>query len=121
MSAAIERQLKKLQFAKPIRSEKDPNKVFFRKIESLRLEVDSCYLIRLGEGITHPNSSSTVAANWNGGRVPPHDCYKCDVEALMAGMAKIQGLAYDEAAGRDLDDMWEGWVPIDELTVISKI
>lgn len=39
----------------------------------------------------------------------------------MSHMIKVAGVAYDYDNNKDLVDMWYGWLPIDEIEIISKL
>ena len=79
------------------------------------LKQDQCYLIEIKDSVLHPDENSTLASNWNGGRIPKNKYYKAEVVAKMANMIKFNGVSIN-----DDTDNWYGWIPVDQFIVINK-
>ena len=78
------------------------------------------YLINLNDKILNPSSNSTLAANWNSGRVPNHKLYKVEFLEKMGNMYKFNGIAVED--GVDLyNENWFGWIPEDCFKVEEKL
>ena len=58
------------------------------------------YLIELNDLALHPASNSTLASNWNAGKVPTYRCYKVELIDIMNDMYKFNGIAYEN--GQDV-------------------
>lgn len=95
--------------------------LFIPKINSIKLEVDNCYLIKLSENVVNPPSNSTLASNWNNGSVPKHYYYKVDISKIMGTMIKINGVAFDNVNQKDINELWCGWIPKNEIEIIKKL
>ena len=89
------------------------------KINSIKLEVGSYYLIELADALLNSTSLSMLVSNWNHGTHPISKYYKVDISAINGKMIKVVGLGYDPVNNKDLD-MWSGWLPINHITVIQK-
>ena len=46
---------------------------------------------------------------------------KCVVEQFLGKMVKITGIGYDEKNETDKSTSWEGWLPMDSITIIKEI
>ena len=86
------------------------------KISNKSLQQGAIYKISLSEAITNPSSSSTLAANWNAGKVPQHKEYLVEILDRMATMIKVNGIAVEDQA-----DNFYGWVPVDSIKILEKI
>lgn len=61
MNKFIKAALGKLKVAKPDKIE--GNEILFKKINSIKIEEDHCYLIKLSDSILYPSDNSTLASN----------------------------------------------------------
>ena len=84
-------------------------------------QVHKCYLLKIADFILHPSEESTLASNWNGGRIPNSQYYYAEVSQLMAKMVKISGCPYDPITQTTSNDVWEGWIPQDGLTLLKEL
>lgn len=84
-------------------------------------QVHHFYIVELGAHIINPPQTSTLASNWNGGRVPSRRYYKCEISNVMGNMVKIIGCGYDPETDSDCSDVWEGWVPQDGIKLIKEL
>lgn len=78
------------------------------------LHRNTLYRIRLSDTIVHPSSNSTLASNWNAGRVPKNYEYNVELLDIMNGMYKFNGVAVD-----DPSDCLFHWVPENGFEIIS--
>lgn len=121
MNKHIKDQLNQVKIARVPEFNEDTTHIFIKKQTTIKIEEDCCYLIKLNSSITNPTTTSTLASNWNNGSIPSHSYYKVDIQKIMAHMIKVTGVAYDYDNQKDLTDMWCGWLPLDEIEVISKL
>ena len=84
-------------------------------------QVHHFYIVELGAHIINPPQTSTLASNWNGGRIPTRKHYKCEISHVMGNMVKIIGCGYDPVTDTDYADVWEGWVPQDGIKILKEL
>ena len=89
--------------------------------EKLVFEENNYYLISLQPALLNPSSSSALESNYNEGRVPKHQYYKCEVKKILGQMIKIFGLAYDLDTDTDINETWTGWLPINSVDILQKL
>ena len=122
MNKIIEKQLKNLR---SVNLEFDTNttKIVIprtKEIVAEALNKGDVYLIELDEFLLQPSSNSTLASNWNFGKIPTHKMYKVEFLDKMGNMYKFNGIAYEN--GHDLyTDEWYGWFPEGKFKVIEKL
>lgn len=63
MNKHIKEQLKQVTLAKVPEFNDDTTHIFIKKQTTIKIEEDSCYLIKLSSSITSPTSTSTLASN----------------------------------------------------------
>ncbi len=95
--------------------------IFIPKITSIKIDVDCCYLVKLSDSIVHPQPNSTLATNWNQGRVPTHYYYKVDICKILGTMIQVNGVAYDYENQKDINELWSGWLPLKDIEVLCKL
>ena len=122
MNKIIKQQLEKLKSVKI--TFKDSDKTIFipktTEIIQEAMEVGNIYLIKLDKKMLNPTTNSTLASNWNGGRVPTQEVYKAELLDIMNNMYKFNGIAVKD--GIDLySENWFGWVPKEYFEILSKI
>ena len=84
------------------------------------LNVGNIYLIELEDFVINPQSNSTLASNWNAGKVPKYKYYKAEFLEKMGNMYKFNGIAYDH--NQDIySENWFGWFPENGFKVLEKI
>ena len=85
------------------------------KITGASLKKGAVYRVKFLESVTNPSQGSTLASNWNAGKVPKHSEYLAEVIDKLGNMIKFNGVAIE-----DQTDNFYGWAPIDCFEVISK-
>lgn len=122
MNEKIKKQLARCVEAEIPAFDDDTREITVRKKKTIKLEEDFIYIIEIGHTTRFPPITSTLAENWNSGSIPSHKYYKCDVNKIIAGqMIKVTGVAYDLDNKKDLDDVWSGWLPLNDIKVIERI
>lgn len=121
MNKIIKEQLKKCKVANIPHFDDSTTTLIINKYEEVIVKEGEYYIIQLQNAITNPTGNSVLASNWNGGSVPRHSCYKCEITKVLGKMIKINGLAYDLEKGTDLDEMWTGWLPLGGITLVKKL
>ncbi len=117
MSERLTRELGKLKYASVTKL--NDEHYIINKATKLHLEIDRCYLIRLGDSVYNPNT--ILSSNWNGGRIPRGRFYQVHVDTIMSNMVKITGVGYMDANCSIFADNWFGWLPIEDVEVIRKL
>lgn len=118
----IKEQLEKVEQAKI--GEYDPIKNCYHipKYTEVEYKVDGCYLVSLDDKLLNPTSNEILVSNFNGGDYPRQKYMKISVvQKLGNNMIKVVGLYYDYINKVDINTMWSGWLPIDQLTLINEL
>lgn len=113
MSKQLENELARLNAFKV-----DTNHYHINKDATIRVLVDKCYLIQVHDSIFDANSILTV--NWNRGVVPKCRFYKIDVIKVVQNMINVNGLGYNYNP-MQVEDRFNGWLPLEEIDVLSEI
>lgn len=117
MNKIIKEQLKKVT-ATNIQFTDDTQNIFIPKtikIINSSLKKGDVYLIHLFDSVANPSSSSTLASNWNAGKVPKNDTYIAEIINNMSKMIKVNGVSVVD----DTDNFY-GWLPYDGFEVLEK-
>ena len=84
------------------------------------IKKDVLYFIELFDFIINPDINSTLASNWNNGKVPKYKYYKVELVERMGNMVKLNGIAVVD--GKDiLTESWYGWIPLDGFKIIGVV
>jgi len=76
------------------------------------------YIIELEDFILNPLANSTLASNWNAGKVPKYKQYKVEFLEKIGTMYKFNGIALNN--GQEIyTENWYGWFPENSFKVIS--
>jgi hypothetical protein len=97
---------------------KEDTKIFIPrsiKILNSSLQIGGVYKIKLDDSITNPLQGSTLASNWNNGKVPEYSVYIAEILDCMANMIKINGVAEDNPVSQFI-----GWLPTSGFETLSK-
>lgn len=117
----IESELAKVSVATVGPYDAESRTYFIPKHVDLSLEADNCYLIKVSEAVVAPKGNDMLSSNWNNGTHPACRFMKVDVTKLLGTMAQVNGVYYDNDAKADLNGMWSGWIPVDQIEIISKL
>ena len=85
------------------------------KITGASLKKGHIYRVKFEDFIVNPNQSSTLASNWNAGKVPKHNEYFAEVIDKLGNMIKFNGVAVE-----DQTDNFYGWIPDEGFEVINE-
>lgn len=118
MTELIKNQLKQVQYADLSNFNEDTATYIIKRRVDVKIEVDSCYIIRLKPSA---RSNMAVMINWNNGSMPSFNCLKADISKIMGKMIKVVAVGYDEQSQQDIAKFWSGWLHIDDIEVISII
>ena len=86
----------------------------------LALVEGQVYVIELEDFILNPLQNSTLASNWNSGKVPKYKRYQVEFIQKMSNMYKFNGVALDNNQPI-YSENWFGWFPEEGFKVISLL
>lgn len=122
MNKLIEKELSKVKLADLSNYNSITNEYIIPKYIPLNLKVNSCYIIRLSNSLLFPQDNFVFASNWNKGSVPTHKYYKVQVLKVMGeSMVYINGVGYDLTTISEYDDTWSGWLPTNQIEIITQL
>lgn len=117
----IEKQLEKLEIAKPGPYDPIKKQFIIPKYNPLKLEVGNSYILRLKPYITNPPENSTLVTNWNNNTFPVCSIVKAYVSRSLGTMVKIDTCGYDLDNKVELSQTWTGWIKRDDAEIISAL
>lgn len=97
MNKLIKKQLQSLRSVK-VDFDDNTTQIIIPKtleISPEALNKGDIYLIELNDLALNPVSNSTLASNWNAGKVPKYKFYKVELVDIMKDMYKFNGIAVD--------------------------
>lgn len=118
MNKIVKEQLNKCREADLSNFDKESNTYYIKKKTSIRLLENHCYLVKLNQSIF---DNSLLASNWNNNQLPPNEYLKIDISQIMGNMIKVNSIGFDFDNNIDLNKSWQGWLPSNEIEVISEI
>lgn len=78
------------------------------------------YLVQVS-GALVGNHNSVIATNYNNGTAPMYPYLKIFVSKTLGKMIYVDSLGFDPQTKQDINTMWSGWLPTEELTMLSTI
>ena len=120
MRELIEQQLKNCSYANL--NNFDPDTCTFKipKYVKPHFALGQMYLVQVSGAVVN-NTDSVIAANYNNGTAPKFPYLKIFVSKTLGKMIYVDSLAFDPQTKQDINIMWSGWLPVDELTMLSTI
>ena len=120
MLKTIKTQLEKVNFADLSNFDAQNNVYHIKRYSKPKYEVNSCYLVKIPDSIVN-KADSLCATNWNNGSFPTMHYLKIVVTRAIGKMIYVDGLGYDITTKADMNYMWSGWLPTEELDQLAKI
>jgi hypothetical protein len=122
MNSIIKKQLEKVT-ATNIEFDDNTVSIYIPKTTSYNLtslKKDSCYLIELDDSLLNPSSNSTLASNWNAGRIPEYKYYNAEINSILNKM--VQVTAVPVINGEAIyNKQFYGWLPFDQIKIIKQL
>lgn len=122
MNKVIKDQLSKVK-STDLKFDNDTTEIFIPQVTRVipqMLNIGDVYLIKIEDNVLHPASNSTLASNWNAGKIPKYSTYQAELVDKMNNMYKFNGIAVDN--GELLySENWYGWFPENGFCVINKL
>lgn len=100
----------------------DPETCTFRipKYCKPHYNLGSMYLVQVSGAIVG-NTNSVIATNYNNGTAPAYPYLKIFVSKSLGKMIYVDSIGFDPQTKQDINAMWSGWLPTEELTMLSTI
>ena len=92
--------------------------IIIKKKTTVKLELGSCYLIRLSDSSLR---ESDFSSNWNRGILPRHRTMKVELIKKVGNAFMVDGIGCDESTCKDTDVCWSGWIQSGDFEVIEKL
>lgn len=121
MNKIVAEQLKKCSAADLSQYDEGTRTYHIPKACGIKLEAGGCYVISLADALLSKDTSAVLSNNWNKGTVPLCKCMKVEASRLMGGMVCVDGIGYDPDAKRDIDVVWSGWLPTQDIKILERI
>ena len=67
------------------------------------------------------NNQSVIATNWNNGSAPSYQYLKVYISKLLGKMAYVDSIGYDINTKQDINVLWSGWLPTEEITQVATL
>lgn len=91
-----------------------------KKHKAQSFEYNIMYTVQLDKTLLDTSINDVVASNWNNGKRPTHDCLKFAISKKVGNMLYVYGVYHNIEDNLDLDEDFEGWLPIDRIKVIEE-
>ena len=121
MNKTIQEQLDKVKIADLSQFNEETNTYFIPKFTYVKVENDRCYLICLDDVLLVENPNSILMTNWKNRTTPKCKYMKVEVVKNLGKMILVNGIGYDNNTKEDLNYSWYGWLPVQNIKVISKL
>lgn len=116
----IKSQLDKLQDAKVEEYDSLHHTFHIKKHKEQEFNYNVKYLVELNETLLKPSVNDVLVSNWNNGKRPTHKYLKFAISKKVGNMLYVYGIYHDVEQNVDLDEDFEGWLPIDRIKVMSE-
>jgi hypothetical protein len=120
MREIIKNQLLKCTYANLNNYDPATNTFYIPKYSKPQYVVGKMYLIQLPVSLIN-NITSVTATNWNNGTAPKFQYLKVYVSKLLGKMVYVDSIGYDVNTRQDINSLWSGWLPTEEITQISAL
>ena len=120
MRELIRQQLQNCSYADLNHFDPATNTFIIPRYQKPHFALGNMYLVQLS-GVLVNNTSSVIAANYNNGTAPSFSYLKIFVSKTLGKMIYVDSIGFDPATKQDVNVMWSGWLPTEELTLISQV
>ena len=115
----ILKQLDKLKVANVDSYDEFKSCYHISKIKEIEYKTNHVYLIKLNNSLLVENNYSI---NMNNGNLPKYNYMKiCINKKLGRDMIYVDAIYYDNDNKQDINEMWSGWLPTQEITSIEEL
>ena len=120
MREIIKKQLLKCTYANLNNFNPETNTFYIPKYSKPQYVVGKMYLVQLLLNLVN-NTSSVIAANWNNGTAPQFQYLKVYAGKLLGKMLYVDSIGYDVNTRQDINALWSGWLPTEEITQLAVL
>lgn len=121
MNQIIKQQLLNCKVADISGLDTKTGKCIIPRFKQVKLEEDSCYLVKLADKLLIPNVDDTYHINWNRGIVPTSKYLLIDVSRVVGKNVKVNGVGYDIDSDSPTTYVWDGWLPLEQIEIIKEM
>ena len=121
MNQIIKKQLEQVKVADLSNFDEKTHTFTIPKYNQVRLVEDESYIIKLDPTLLKPNPGDTFHINWNKGQLPTSEYMTVEVSQVNGKVVKVYGLGYNIETEQSTTDVWNGWLPIEKLTVVRSL
>lgn len=119
MNKLMKAQLSKVSVACLDNFNEEKQEFFIPRFKQDRYEVGKCYLVCLDDTLLNVNCNQLLISNWNRGTIPPCKYMKISVIKTLGKMINIDGIGFDVETNKNINKVWNGWLPIQLLKQIQ--
>lgn len=120
MRDLIKQQLQNCSYANLTNFNPDTCTFYIPRYVKPHYALGNMYLVQV-PGYLVGNSNSVIATNYNNGTAPLCPYLKIFVSKSLGKMIYVDSLGFDPQTKQDINAMWSGWLPTEELTMLSTI
>lgn len=120
MRKIIENQLKQVRLADLSNYNSETGICIIPKYSKPTYDIGKCYIIKIPAHLIN-NPMSVLSTNWNHGNSPKCEYIKAYVSKYSGKMIYVDSIGFDIVNNKDLNIMWSGWLPMDEITQTAAL
>ena len=120
MNELIKKQLEQCVWVDLSNYDEKINTYHIPKYAKVKYEVNRMYLVKISREFVN-NTNSVTACNWNNSTAPKFEYLKIYISKFNGKMAYVDSLAVNPITKQDLTEMWSGWIPVNNLTLIQEL
>ena len=120
MRDLIRKQLESCSYANLSNFDANTQTFKISKYSKPKYELGKMYLVQVSGALVN-NTNSVIATNWNNGTAPSYTYLKIFVSKALGKMIYVDSLGFDPQTRNDINTLWSGWLPTEELTMISSV
>ena len=118
-NSLIKKQLDKLKIAHVDSFDELKGCYHISKIKNIKFELNHAYLIQLNDVLLVEGDYSI---NMNKGSFPTHRFMKIYVNKIIgSNMIFVDGIYFDNVSKQDINEMWSGWLPTNEIILVEEL
>ena len=116
----ILKQLDKLKIAHINNFDELKNCYHISKIKEIEFDINKTYLVELNDVLL--SSGNIYALNFNNGDVPKYRFMKIFINNIVGNsMIYVDAIYYDNDNKQDINEMWSGWLPTQEIRLVEEL
>ena len=120
MRDLIKQQLQNCSYTNLSNFNQETQTFIIPKYKKPQFILGNMYLVQLSNSLVN-NPNSVVAVNYNNGTAPNYTFLKIFVSKSLGKLIYVDSLGFDPNTKQDINIMWSGWLPTEDLTIISQI